>query len=376
MIVQDFVGLLDRLAPFDLALDWDNSGLQVGDPRAPVAKAALALDPTAANVEAALAAGCQLLATHHPLIFRPLKRLDASDPQAAAVFRAVSGGLAVVAAHTNWDAVGVAQALADALELEERRPLEDRAQGWAKLVVFAPEDAAEAVLRAALEAGAGTMGGYEGCFFRLTGQGGFRAPADGQPHVGRPGEASVVDEVRLETRLPRALKGRVERAVRAAHPYEEPAVEFFDLETAEHGFGLVGRWRPPRRPEAAEAFLAERLGPDGLWAGPPPGEISIVALMPGSGGSYGPAALKAGAQLLITGDVGHHQALWAAEAGLPILSAGHFETERPGLERLAEALTGLLAAEAAGSGPELIVLPERPPFRRFRQALSLKLEPT
>jgi putative NIF3 family GTP cyclohydrolase 1 type 2 len=256
MLVGDVLSALDRLAPLALALEWDNSGLQVGDPGAPVEKIALALDPTMSAVEAALAAGCRLLVTHHPMIFKPLKRLDASDPEAAAVMRAVSGGLAVISVHTNWDAVGVARALADVLDLRDLRPLEDRPLRWAKLIVFVPADHVEKVLEAAFASGAGKIGDYDHCHFGTFGKGGFRVPAHGSPFIGRPGQRSLIDEVRLEVILPTALKGAVERAVKAVHPYEEPAVEFIDVDTVAHGFGLVGRWRPPRRPEA---FLAERL---------------------------------------------------------------------------------------------------------------------
>jgi hypothetical protein len=249
------------------------------------------------------------------------------------------------------------------LELKPLRPLEDRLEPLSKLVVFTPEgEPARNVRQAAFEAGAGVIGDYPECFFQAPGVGGFRVPAWGQPFSGVPGQAQEAEEVRLEVILPRRLKGAVARAVLAAHPYEEPAVDLYDVEVPGRGFGLLASWSPAREP--AE-FLAAKLGPHGLWAGPPPRPASLVALMPGSGGDFVAAAAAAGADLLVTGDVGHHHALLAEEASLPVFSAGHFQTERPGLERLAAELALRLRRSGREAEVELTVLPESAPLRRL-----------
>jgi dinuclear metal center YbgI/SA1388 family protein len=359
--VKDFLDIIECLAPSGLALDWDNPGLQVGDPSAKVERAALALDPSLANIRLALDLDCQLLVTHHPLIFKPVKRLSFSDPATATACLALSGGLAVISAHTNWDAVGVAQELADLLELENRRPLEGHCRRFLKLVVFVPESHEEKVRRAVHATGAGTIGGYDGCFFWAQGRGGFKSPPEAQPFLGQPGAEHVTPEARLEIVLPPQLRDEATMAVLATHPYEEPALEFHEIAVPGPGFGLIGSWDPPR--QDAAGFLQGLLGPNGLWAGPEPGPVSTVALMPGSGGGYVEAAHAQGAQILVTGDVGHHQALMASEIGLTVFSAGHFETERPSLARLARELAREVAS--AGGGTELTILDEIPPFRRI-----------
>jgi putative NIF3 family GTP cyclohydrolase 1 type 2 len=358
-LVEDFLRILEEIAPPRLALDWDNPGLQVGDPKAEVRRAALALDPSSEAVDRALADGCQLLIAHHPLIFKAPKSITPSDPHTRALWRAAAGGLAVACAHTNWDAVGVALELASVLGLKPLRPLEDRPEPLAKLVAFTPESHAPEVRQAAFGAGAGVIGDYPDCFFQAPGLGGFQVPTWGRPFSGTPGRAHETAETRLEIILPRRLKAAVGQAVRAAHPYEEPALEFYDLEAPGRGFGLLGVWDPPLAPGA---MPLDRLGGGALWAGPPPGPVSLVALMPGSGGEYVAMAARAGADLLITGDVGHHQAILAAEAGLPVLSAGHFQTERPGVARLGREIR--LRLERRGLAAELTVLDERPPLRR------------
>ena len=360
MLVKDFLAILESLAPRRLALEWDNPGLQVGDPGAEVRRAALALDPSSHVIEQALAADCQLLITHHPLIFRPIKSLSASDPSTKPAAKAAAGGLSVICAHTNWDAVGVALELSEVLSLTPLRPLEDRGEPLAKLVVFIPEERAENVRQAAFKAGAGVIGDYPECFFQAPGVGGFRVPTWGRPFSGVPGKAHQTPEVRLEMIVPRSLKAKAAAAVMEAHPYEEPAVELYDVEAPGRGFGLLGQWDPPV--ETIE-FLKARLGPDGLWAGPVPKTSKIAAIMPGSGGDYVLAAARAGADLLITGDLGHHQALLAIEAGLAVLSAGHFLTERPGVTRLAKEIAKRL--ERTGQAAELKVLDESAPLRRL-----------
>jgi hypothetical protein len=273
---------------------------------------------------------------------------------------AAAGGLAVACAHTNWDAVGVASALAEKLDLKPLRPLEDSPEPLSKLVVFTPKERAENVRKAAFEAGAGVIGDYPECFFQAPGVGGFKVPAWGRPFSGTPGESHETAEERLEIIAPRALAAKAAWAVREAHPYEEPAIEIYEMAVPGRGFGLLGLWEPAVEPVG---FLRERLGEGGLWAGPRPEKASLAALMPGSGGDYVSMAAAAGANLLITGDVGHHHALLAIEAGLPVLSAGHFQTERPGLERLARDIA--LRLERGGQKAELTVLDEEPPLRRL-----------
>jgi putative NIF3 family GTP cyclohydrolase 1 type 2 len=184
-----------------------------------------------------------------------------------------------------------------------------------------------------------------------------------KPYSGQPGSHHTTPEVRLEIILPSNLRDKADLAVRASHPYEEPAFEFYEITATGAGFGLVGRWNPARNGQETIAFLTKILGLNGLWAGPEVGTVAAVALMPGSGGDYLTAAKKAGADLLVTGDVNHHQALLAQEISLPVFSAGHFETERPSIPRLARELQKHM--ERLAEGVKLTILEENPPFRRM-----------
>jgi dinuclear metal center YbgI/SA1388 family protein len=355
MLVRDVYDALDRLAPFALALEWDNSGFQCGDPDSEVRAVAFALDPTIPAMEEALSQGANLLVSHHPLVFKPLKSLSDRDPSAAAPLYALRHGLSVISAHSNWDAVGVAPALAKALDIRPLGVLEAVPLRTLKLVAFVPEGHEARVADAVFAAGAGEVGEYSRCSFRAAGLGSFLPGEGANPAIGSKGAHTETPELRLEALVPRGLRDRVARALIESHPYEEPAFEFQESALPRgYGFGLIGEWDPPREPLG---FLSGRLGvPAFPVAGPRAASVRRVALMPGSGGPYVEAAKKAGAELLVTGDLGHHQALLARNLGLTVAALGHHQTENPGVAALRDALSGRLGPGAKtifieGSGP-------------------------
>ncbi|MDR2301495.1 MAG: Nif3-like dinuclear metal center hexameric protein [Deltaproteobacteria bacterium] len=336
MRVRDFANLVEALAPLDLAESWDNSGLQVGDPEARVKRVALALDASLDTIQKAINEKAQLLITHHPLIFKPVKRLLSSDPLTKPAFLALANNLAILSAHTNWDMVDVAKRLAEVMELRDVRPLTMGERSFLKLVAFVPKGFEDKIRDAAARAGAGTIGKYEGCFFKAPGQGGFKVPLDAKPFMGTPGQDETAEEFRLEMILPAHLRDQIAQAVKAAHPYEEPAFEFYGLSVPADGFGAIGHWDRERGGEELHGFLSDKIKTPGLWAGKPgPERVKIVATLPGSGGDFIQVAKKAGADLFVTGEINHHHSLLAQDLGLPVFLAGHFESEYPSFLRLA-----------------------------------------
>ena len=130
MNLSELTRALDSLIPFSYAEPWDHVGLQVGDPNHPVRSAVLSLDLTAAAISYATAVGADLIICHHPPIFEPLTGLRLDHPHEALFHRLIKSDLAVIALHTNLDAVpgGVADQLAALLELsgiETVSPLPD-----------------------------------------------------------------------------------------------------------------------------------------------------------------------------------------------------------------------------------------------------------
>jgi dinuclear metal center YbgI/SA1388 family protein len=341
--VDDWLLILDGFFPPALAEDWDNVGLQVGDRSWPADRVLMALDPTLDVLREADRRGCGLVVAHHPLVFRPLARVDLAEPVAGIVGEAVRSRTAVAAYHTNADAArpGVTDALAEILDLRVTgvlRPSEgsDRV----KLVTFVPTDATAKVLDALALGGAGVIGEYTQCSFRVTGTGTFRPSERANPVIGERGELTEVDEDRLEVVVPRARLAQSVRALIQAHPYEEVAYDVYPLVAGE-GLG-PGRLAEPDDELTAGALAErcrERLGGDVRTAGEFERPVRTVALCGGAGAFLIPDAVGAGADVYVTGDVKHHQALEAAASGLTVIDAGHHGTERPFVEALARVLT-------------------------------------
>ena len=341
--VGDWLRILDGFFPPSLAEPWDNVGLQVGDRGWDADRVLVALDPTPAVIDEAVAAGCGLLVTHHPLLFRPLNRLDLGEATGRAITDAASGRLAVVACHTNADAAkpGVSDALAETLDLPVVGVLRtSAAEERVKLVTFVPPDATSKLLDALALAGAGVIGEYTHCSFRVRGTGTFLPSDRANPVVGERGELTEVEEDRVEVVLPAEGLASVVQALRTAHPYEEVAYDVYPLVAAD-------RLGPGRVAEPDEALTArdlvercrQRLGGSVRVAGSLDRPATRVALCGGAGASLIPDALAAEADVFVTGDVKHHQALDAVAAGLTVIDAGHHGTEWPFVEALARALS-------------------------------------
>ena len=328
----DIVGIINKIAPMTLAEAWDNPGLQIGDPAAEVTRVMVALDPTPDVIDSALKASCQLLVTHHPLIFKPLKSISTATPHGSLIHKAIRGGLSIVSMHTNYDIAsgGLNDLLAGKIGLSSCVPLKiTTACELVKLVVFVPV-ARHEQLRTALFPFAATQGKYRDCSFAADGIGTF-TPLDGaEPFTGTVGVLAAVHEERLELLIERAQLPRTVKALLAAHPYEEPAFDIYPLlnEGEKLGLGRIGRLPEP-------ATLAEYVGrlrkvlsaPALRYVGDPAAMISKVALCSGSGASLLRDAARSGADVLVTGDVKYHDARDAEELGLAVIDAGHFSTE-------------------------------------------------
>lgn len=338
----DWLRVLDEWYPPSSAEEWDNCGLQVGSRSWPADRVLVALDPTVGVVGEAAEKRCGLLVTHHPLLFRPMSRLDLEEPNGRAIAAALSGRVAVAACHTNADVArpGVSDALAEALNLDVTGVLyETAAGGRVKLVTFVPTEATSKVLDAIAGAGGGVIGEYSHSSFRVRGTGTFLPSERAHPAVGERGELNEVEEDRLEVVIPgERLRAAVE-AMGNAHPYEEVAYDVYPLSTGpELGLGRLASPRGSLTAAELADLCQERLGAPARLAGDPVRHVQTVGLCGGSGASLIPVAIRAKADVYVTGDVKHHQALDAVAAGLTIIDAGHHATELPFVPHLAARL--------------------------------------
>ena len=347
--VRDVARVVDELAPFELAEPWDRVGLQVGSPGAPVSGVLVALEADAAALAAAAGLGCSLVLAHHPLLFAPLERLTDGSAAGALALRAARGDIAVLVAHTNLDKArgGLGDIFAGMLGLEDVHPLAPAPADWCKLVGFVPPDAADDVRAAVFAAGGGRVGAYEHCSFATGGEGTFFAGEGASPAVGDKGRDETVGELRLEVVFPRRLRRAVLDAYVAAHPYEEPAFDVYqvDDEVASLGLGRVGALARPQLLSRFAADVAAELELPGVRVSAgPEREVRRVACVPGSGASLIDAAAAA-ADILVTGDVKYHDARHAHDLGLGLVDAPHDVVEDATLARWCETLADKLARD-------------------------------
>ncbi|MGV3637865.1 MAG: Nif3-like dinuclear metal center hexameric protein [Flavobacteriales bacterium] len=332
MRIKDLITTLEAWAPRSLQEDYDNSGLQVGDPETEVSSALVCLDCTEAVVEEAARLGCGLIISHHPVIFRGLKSLSGKGYVERTILAAIKQGIALYAIHTNLDNVasGVNAEIAARLGLKNLRVLDPKPGQVRKLVVYTPLDHAEAVRAAMFQAGAGRIGNYDECSFNVEGMGTFRAGEGTVPLVGQHGVRHAEREVRIEVVVPTTAVAEVVAAMIKAHPYEEVAYDLIPVMNVHPGIGsgLVGELDKPLE---ESQFLAQVKQAFGLSVirhtkllGKP---VERVALCGGSGAFLIGKAKAAGADAYLTGDVKYHE-FFDADSKLLLADIGHYGSEQ------------------------------------------------
>lgn len=359
MTIQAAIDVLEALAPRRLAASWDNVGLMVGSPDAPLSSVAVCVDPTYEAIAEAHALGASLVVAHHPLLFKPAKSLDTRVEPGRTVELLMRHGIVLYAAHTNLDATAVNHALAARLGLTGHAVLDVTGRSRRCVVgVAVPPDAAEAVREAAWAAGAGRSEKYEDVAYSHAIEGTFVPVGAARPAIGRVGERERVEERMIRFQVAEQDLHAVLRAVRAAHPYEEPAIEAFEDAAAgsPEGYGLVGDLEAPMTLDAFAQRAKAALGLPGLKRiGPGDKLVRRVAWLGGSGGDYFRQAVKAGADVYVTGEVRHHAALDGLALGLAFLEAGHVGSEQPVVPHLAallrERLPGVTVHELRQADP-------------------------
>jgi dinuclear metal center YbgI/SA1388 family protein len=357
----DVTAALEAAYPPALAQEWDAVGLVCGDPAEPVSRVLLAVDAVAETVDEALDMGAQLLVTHHPLLLRGVHGVGADTPKGALLHRLIRGGVGLFTAHTNADSAdpGVSDALAAALGLVVEAPLQPApVPPLDKIVAFVPVGPAITAVHQALSAaGAGSIGNYSHCSFASAGTGQFLPLAGADPTIGQVGKLERVAETRLEMVLPRGKRRAVIEALRAAHPYEEPAFDVFELAElpSSLGLGRVGVL-PEAEPLAAFTERVAAALPETAWgvraAGDPDRTVQRVAVCGGAGDSALTSAVAAGVDVYVTADLRHHPASEHLLAGtLPgrptpaLVDVAHWASEWPWCEQAA----GVVRAALGGS---------------------------
>ena len=353
--VKDVIEYLEKIAPKCYAETNDPIGLQIGDLEKDIKVLAVALDASTASVKKAVEINADLLVTHHPLIYNPIKTLAPDNPIANRVKELIKADISFYAMHTNFDSApgGIGDVLAEKLGIINTKIMhKTHTPTLYKLVAFVPSEHIEQVLDALTSAGAGHIGKYSHCTFRTEGKGTFKALEGANPFRGKVGRIEDINEYRIETICTKDNLQKVIQAMLKVHPYEEVAYDVYELknEIPFNGLGIIGNLPEPMKLSDLREHLRKSLGIEWvkMWGD---GEkiISKVGLGPGGAGFLYPEAAAAGCEVLITGDTKHSDCLDAESLGVAILDAGHLETEQPGMI----ALFKKMKIDFADSGMEI-----------------------
>lgn len=335
-MLRDVVDLLHNWYPPATADSWDAVGLVAGDPEQPVRKVLFAVDPAPAVAQEAAEWGADLLVVHHPLFLKPVHGIARTTPKTRTLGTLLDAGCALLTAHTNADQAvgGVSEALATTLGLQDLAPVLPRDPApLDKLTVYVPVDDADSVREALAGAGAGTIGDYDSASFSTSGEGRFRPLAGAEPTIGEVGRLEVVAEVRLEVVLARPRRAAVVAAMRAAHPYEEPAYDVVELAPAAAGgtgSGRIGDLEPTTLGDFARV-VADRLPRTSggvRVGGDPERPVRRVAVCGGAGDFMLDAVLATDADVYVTSDLRHHPAgEFLEKDGPALIDVAHWAAE-------------------------------------------------
>lgn len=332
MKLKAITTFLEQWAPLNYQEDYDNSGLIVGDGDDEINGALVALDCTEEIVDEAIAKNCNLIITHHPIVFKGLKKFNGKNYVERVVIKAIKNNIALYAIHTNLDSVsdGVNAEICKRLGLSATKTLAPKSGLLRKLVTFCESKDAAQVKDALFAAGAGDISNYSECSFNSEGIGTFRPNALANPTVGKINERAAVEEIRIEVIYTLQNEGKILQALFAAHPYEEVAYDIYALQNKLQtvGSGMVGSYETELSgvdflKRVKTNMQAAVLRHTKLLAKP----IKKVAVCGGSGSFLLKNAIAAGADAFVTADFKYHE-FFDAEDKIVIVDIGHFESEQ------------------------------------------------
>lgn|SRR5690625_434962 len=320
---------LERWAPKEFAYDWDNVGLQVGSVTEETTGVLVTLDVTEDIVKEAIEHKANVIIAHHPMLFKPIKQIDFNTVQGALLKQLIENDITVYASHTNLDIAqgGVNDLLSEAIGLEDIKPLVPTYhESLVKLAVFTPISHVKHVVDSLSDAGAGHIGNYSHCTFQSEGTGTFKPLEGANPFIGSENKLERVEEIKIETIVEEKNIATVVAKMKEAHPYEEVAYDIYPLKNQgdEYGLGRIGTLKEPMTLQQFMHIVKERYNVSHLrFVGDRYREVKRVAVLGGSGERYIDVAIRAGADVFITGDVTFHPAQEAELKGLAIVDPGH-----------------------------------------------------
>ncbi|CEN78073.1 Nif3-like dinuclear metal center hexameric protein [Paraclostridium sordellii] len=334
MKLKSLIKQIEKKYPLNLAYDWDNVGLLVGDYENEVNKIMVALEANEKVVNEAIEKEIDLIITHHPFIFSKMKKVTTQDLKGKLIHKLIKNNISIYSMHTNFDIAfdGLNDYFVELLNLKDAKILEKtNSEVLYKLAVYVPKTHLDKVRSALGNADAGHLGNYKECSFSIEGEGRFKPCEGANPYIGEEGALESVNEVKIETIVPQKNLGGVINAMIKSHPYEEVAYDLYKLENKGEavGLGRYGKLEEKITFKDLGMILKEKLDIKYIRVvGNLEDEISKVAIVTGSGADMVKKAFKYGCDVLITGDMKYHDAQDTLDMGMKVIDCGHFDTEK------------------------------------------------
>ncbi len=365
MKVRDILSVIDRFSPFILQEEYDNSGVQYADLNENINKILICLDVTSEIIEEAVRQNCNTILSHHPMFFRPLTKITRQENPV--IFQLLYNHINLISAHTNYDLAenGLNDYVGKLLGLKKIGCLEECKEKTFKLAVYVPEKYQENLLNELFLVGAGNIGNYSEVSFTIKGKGSFKPMEGTKPFIGKTGKRELVHEVKIETIFRERDSDKIIATIHKNHPYEEPAYDIYQLTNkSKSGIGLFAELPAEQNLETICKKIKDKLHIPylrAIKANNQNQQIRNIALCTGGGGSLINKAIQKKADLLITGDIKHHEALTAKEMGLNIIDVEHFYTEKHFVPAIKKQLA------KSGISEDLLVASEemKSPFQLF-----------
>lgn len=328
MKINTLLTIINKHVPLNTAEEWDNVGLLIGNKDNDVTGILTALDCTEDVVDEAIAEDRNTIICHHPLIFKGVNNIVENDGYGAIIHKLIKNNINLIALHTNLDVYehGVNKMLADKIGLTNLSFLNEETYKYYKVQVFVPEENKEALKNKLSEHGLASEGDYEHCFFESSGTGNFKPVGNANPHIGNIDEIEAVQEAKVEFMIEPHQKALAQRLIEQYHPYETPVYDFITMtKVASHGLGMIGDLdKPVNVKQFAQSVKSNLSIPSVRFTGNIDTTINRVAIIGGSGIGFEYQAQACGADVFITGDVKHHDALDAKINGVNILDIDHY----------------------------------------------------
>ncbi|HPN37513.1 MAG TPA: Nif3-like dinuclear metal center hexameric protein [Melioribacteraceae bacterium] len=338
MMINDLIKYYENRVPKGMSWEKDNVGLQIGSLNKPFKNILVCLELTSDSLQFAINNNCNLIFTHHPFLFTPLKNINTDKDSGKIISLAIKNDITVYSSHTNLDFVkgGVSFELAKRLKLQNLKFLSNFEKNQYKISVFVPESYVEIVSKGIFEAGGGIIGDYENCSYRVKGEGTFKGNENTNPTIGTKQILEKVDEIKLEIIVNRWDLNKVIYSLKQTHPYEEPAYDIIPLENKNenHGAGVIGTLLQPINLNSFFELIKSELNLDGFrYTVGKDKPIERVAVCGGSGSDLLNEAILQKADAFITADIKYHT-FHDAKGKITLIDAGHYETEIFGLNTI------------------------------------------